>query len=276
MTSAYKNFKIVDIMAIAKAAGDCIMLHRGKVEAKNKSDGSPVTIADKEASEIIIKGLEHITPDIPVVSEEASNEDNLKAIKNPVRWVTDPLDGTKTFLSGHAGFGVHIALIEDGVPVKGVVYFPAEGENGQFYFTGDNGNAYKQEGFDGVPEKISVTKSYKGRNLRVAVHYKDDKRPVDISGQFYDAVFGVGGGRICVVAEGKADIAWMMRESSKWAYSHWDVAAAHAVLKAAGGDLIDAKTGKPVTYSNENFGVPGALAGHRKILKYLLKDGWSG
>jgi 3'(2'), 5'-bisphosphate nucleotidase len=273
MKEVLKNIKIKDVMNIAQEAGELILQYQGKVGNEEKQDGSPVTIADKEASEIIINGLQKLWPNIPVVSEEASLEENLEAMKSPLRWVVDPLDGTRTFIHGRKGYGVHIGLVQDGEPVKGVVFFPAKGKSGRFYFTGDDGSAYKQEGVNVKPEKIQVNKTFAGRPLKASVHYKEEKRPKDIGGHFYEAVYGVGGGRICNAAEGKADVAWMMLESKRWAYSSWDVAAAQAVLKAAGGDLFDPVTKKAVRHDNKNFAVPGSVGGHPDVLKeaYLLR-----
>ena len=267
--SDYSNLQIHDVIKLAKKAGDRIMFYRGKVSSISKSDGSPVTKADKEASDIIIKGLNKITPSIPVISEEASKQENMKAMQSSLRWVVDPIDGTRTFLDGRAGFGVHIGLVKDGEPIRGVVYFPAKGKEGRFYFTGDDGVSYKQEGINGTPEKIEVSKKISKPNVRAAVHYKPEKRPKNIAGQFYDAVFGVGGGRICLVAEGKADVGWMALDGEEWAFAHWDVAAAHAILKAAGGDLLDIKTGDPITYSNDNFSIKNAIAGKPSVIKKL-------
>lgn len=262
----YKDLQIDDVVAIARKAGEKIMFYRGAVAPEHKNDGSPVTQADKEASRIIIEGLQAVTPDIPVISEEASHEDNLRAMSEPVRWVTDPLDGTKTFLRGHDGFGVHIALIDQGEAVKGVIYFPAKDE---LYYTGDDGKAYKQEGRQAAQE-IVARRDFSGRNLRAAVHHKKEWQPRDICGHFYDAVCSVGGGRICLVAEGRADVSWMTREGAEWAYSHWDVAASHALLKAAGGSFIEIGTRREITYDNAGFGVPNAVAGHRDVLQKLM------
>lgn len=262
----YKDLQIARVIAVARKAGAVIMGYRGTVTPEHKHDGSPVTQADKEASRIIIEGLRAVTPDIPVISEEAPQQDNAAALQSPVRWVTDPLDGTKSFLRGHDGFGVHIALVDRDEAVKGVIYFPAKDE---LYYTGDDGNAYKQKG--ALPsQQIAVVSDINGRDLRAAVHYKDERRPQDICGHFYDAVCGVGSGRICLVAEGRADIGWMTREGTEWAYSHWDVAASHALLKAAGGSFIEIATRREVTYGNENFGVPNAVAGHRDVLQKLM------
>lgn len=262
----YKDLQIDDVIVIARKAGAKIMSYRGAVTPEHKDDGSPVTQADKEASRIIVDGLQAVTPHIPVVSEEAPHADNLKAMQEPVRWVTDPLDGTKTFLHGHDGFGVHIALIDNDEAVKGVIYFPAKDE---LYYTGDDGHAYKQQGTEEA-RRIQVSCNFNGRDLRAAVHHKKDWQPRDICGHFYDAVCGVGGGRICLVAEGRADISWMSREGAEWAYSHWDIAASHAVLKAAGGTFLDIKTRREVTYGNDNFGVPNAVAGHRGLLDKIM------
>ena len=265
---------INDVIQIAKHVGDEILMPNwGKVTREIKGDGSPVSFVDRQASAYIIQALSAITPDIPVISEEAPKQDNLAAMTSKLRWVTDPLDGTSTYLTGpvhgdDAGFGVHIALIDDGIPVAGVCYFPAQK---MLYFTGDDGKAYSQKG-EQAPQQIKVSEQLSDDTIKAAVPWKSYKRPADINGHDFTAVPAVGGEQICKVASGKADLMWHDRPdkaeplAKRDVFSHWDVAAAHAVLKAAGGELYSIASAEPVSYTQSNFNVPACVAGHKKIL----------
>ena len=99
-----------------------------------KSDGSPVTEADNKANDIITSSLQNITPDIPVISEETYQ----KGDKNPSGpyWLVDPLDGTKGFINKDGNFTVNIALVENGMPIFGIIEAPASGKVwfGSFFF----------------------------------------------------------------------------------------------------------------------------------------------
>jgi len=268
------GMKIQNIIHIAQSAGNEILMHNwGKVTRETKSDGSPVTVVDQQASEFIIKALKNLTPEIPVISEEASLAENMQAMNNPLRWIVDPLDGTATYLSGpklgnEAGFGVHIALVNSGHPELGVCYFPAQEK---IYYTGDNGKAYSQIKLE-TPIELSVSQHIQGPLMRAAVPWKTYKRPRSINGHSYEAIPAVGGEELCRVACGVADIIWHDRPDKdelitpREVFSHWDVAASHAILKAAGGELYEIETGERVTYVNQNFYVPSCVGGHLNLL----------
>ncbi len=116
------------VRPIAEEAGRATMRFYGVTEATEKADGSPVTAADQAAEDIILPALRHLTPDIPVVSEEEASKGLSPDVTGERFWLVDPLDGTKEFLSGNGEFTVNIALIEHGAPVLGVVVVPALGE----------------------------------------------------------------------------------------------------------------------------------------------------
>lgn len=271
------QIQAANIIAIAKHVGDQIIIpHWGKVAREAKRDGSAVTIVDKQASEYVVRALKALTPDTPVISEEATVEENRDAQGSQLRWVVDPLDGTSTYLEGpgrdeEAGFGVHIALISSGRPTRGFCYFPAQR---RLYYTGDDGNAYLQIG-DNKPEPITVIDSLVNSNLTVAVPRKTHKRPKDVNGFEYHSVPAVGAEKLCKVACGEAHLVWHDRPDKdqplqeRDVFSHWDVAAAHALLKAAGGDFYEMATGNVVTYNNRNFHVPPCVAGHKRILEHI-------
>lgn len=270
VASAYIN-------EIARYVGDNILIpHWGKVARDTKTDGTPVTIVDKQASDYITKALKALRPDIPVISEEASDTNNQHAMNSSLRWVVDPLDGTSTYLDGplyrnEAGFGVHIALVKDGDPIQGACYFPAQKK---LYFVGDDGKAYLQTD-ENTPEPISVHQSIGAEAINAAVPWVKAKRPVTVNGCDYNPVPAVGGEMLCKVACGEAHLIWHDRPDSTQDFlerevlSHWDIAAAHAVLKAAGGDVYIISTGERAAYENENFHVPPIVAGHENVLRQI-------
>lgn len=271
------NIEAADVIKIAKHVGDNILMPNwGKVAHETKQDGSAVTIVDKQASAYIIEALQALTPDIPVISEEATLEENLQAMQSRFRWVVDPLDGTATYLNGahlgsKAGFGVHIALIDNGVPIKGFCYFPAQR---RIFYTGDDGKAYIQKG-DDIPQQIYAPQSLQHGKIRASVPWKTEKRAETVNGFDYAPVPGVGGEELCNIACGDADVMWHSRPDKdqpleeREVYSHWDMAAAHAVLLAAGGNLYEMVTGRQVTYNQPSFAIPACVAGHKNILRYI-------
>lgn len=280
MSTPYQ-IPIMPVVEAAKEAGTAILQHlTADLVVDNKHDASPVTAADKEANAIIKRHLQAIAPGIPILSEEDTPEERASATASNVKWVIDPLDGTKTaidYANGHKDydqFGVHIALAKDNSPVLGVAFFPAMADGkGVAYFTGDDGKAYKQTG-DAAPKSIQVSKPpFKANGLRAAVHFHEARRPHQIAGRDYVHVPGVGGQRLCLVAEGSADVADMNdipeTHRGQYAYKQWDLAASHAVLKAAGGELVNAETQQPVLYDHPEFKMAGSVAGGRETLNLL-------
>lgn len=276
-----QEIKIDSVISVAKQAGSIIMQElTTAIHVTEKTDESPVTQADKKADASIKQALRKITPDIPILSEEDTPEERAAAISSPFKWVVDPLDGTRTAIQyangkqDHNQFGVHIALLHNGSPIAGVAYFPAMADGkGICYFTGDNGKAYKQTG-DSAPKEIHVAKPpFKPEGMRAAVHVKPERRAATIANRAYVAVPGIGGQRICLVAEGAADIADMndipASHQDSHAYKQWDLAASHAILRAAGGDMVAADSKKPLNYANDVLNMPGAFAGGRETLKFL-------
>ena len=250
---------ITDIIAIAHKAGELLMDMRDKVQADVKGDGTPVTEADRQSSKIVIDGFAALTPDIPVISEENKRKDNLAIQEaHDTYWIVDPLDGTRSYLHGHDGFGVHIALIKDGEPVIGVCHFPADGVT---YFADENGSFCQHT--NQAPQKMTVPDGVSAAP-RLAVSWVEKYRPVANKDLPYEAVLAVGGARLCCVAAGEADLAVTERM-----FSYWDVAAAHAVLRAAGGELVELHTGERIFYEKGRLEIPQAIAGHEHVIKEL-------
>ncbi|HEX7417917.1 MAG TPA: inositol monophosphatase family protein, partial [Steroidobacteraceae bacterium] len=110
------------IVGLAERAGRSILaLYGADIAVEAKSDGSPVTAADRAAQEVIVAGLRELVPQNTVISEEALPESGARDL--PARfWLVDPLDGTKEYIKRNGEFTVNIALIDNGAPVLGVVH----------------------------------------------------------------------------------------------------------------------------------------------------------
>ena len=117
------------IIELSVLAGESILkIYDTEFEIDEKKDSTPLTEADLQSHNIIVSGLKSITPDIPIISEEEKLE-SFSSRKNRRRyWLIDPLDGTREFINKNGEFTVNIALIENNIPVLGVVHVPVKSE----------------------------------------------------------------------------------------------------------------------------------------------------
>jgi len=238
------------IRRIALDAGEIIMKYYEDLdvlEVDSKHDDSPVTLADREAETFIQMSIEQITPEIPVIGEEAvALGKKISSAKKGYCWIVDPLDGTKEFINGGEEFTVNIALVKDGVPVLGVVYAPALGE---LYAGHGKGTAIRWNQDTDKEKSISVRPPPKGGLIVVASKsHGDAKRLEKFLEQFKTEKLIKRGSslKICVIAAGKADIYPRLGPTCEW-----DTAAADAVLQAAGGVITDVN-GQKLKYGGAN------------------------
>lgn len=239
------------VKRIAQDAGEIVMKYYDGLEdmkVDKKNDDSPVTLADREAEGFIQMSLELITPTVPVIGEEAVSLGKAPEITNEHRyfWLLDPLDGTKEFINGGDEFTVNIALIYDGAPILGVVYAPVTGE----LFAGHGpGTATKLNEDTGKEKPITVRAPLKKGLSVVASKSHGDTQKLDKFLEKFkvDKLIKKGSSlKICVIAEGKADIYPRFGPTCEW-----DTAAADAVLRSAGGVLTDTN-GKAFRYGGED------------------------
>ncbi|WP_420963560.1 3'(2'),5'-bisphosphate nucleotidase CysQ [Brucella sp. IR073] len=227
-----------------------------------KDDGSPVTEADKAAEAIILAALRAATPDIPIVAEEESSEGRAPAHPGDRFYLVDPLDGTREFISRNGDFTVNIALIEQGVPVLGVVYAPARG----VLFTGGPDGAREAAIADrlAMAYRPIAIRDCPARMIAVASRSHSTPETDDyLAGLDIAERVSVGSSlKFCLLARGEADIYPRFGPTMEW-----DTAAGDAVLRAAGGrtwTLDDC----PLTYGKSGFANPffvarGANPAHR-------------
>jgi len=235
---------------IAVAAGAEILdVYNNGFDVESKDDGSPLTTADRRAHELIVKRLGELSPAWPILSEESASIDYAQRSAWQRFWLVDPLDGTKEFIKRNGEFTVNIALVDDGVPVLGVVHTPAQnvshaaalGEGA--YLINDSGE-YKPistKKYNNDEITMVASRSHAGAAIN-AYHEKLEQQTGKVNIQSMGSAL-----KICLVAEGKADVYPRLGLTSEW-----DTAAAHCVLNIAGGTLVNCN-GEPLTYNKENI-----------------------
>ena len=238
---------IQDIVKIAQAAGEKILEVYGREDfgTRLKSDDSPLTEADLAAHHMIVDGLKSLDDSIPVLSEESADIDWDSRRQWQKYWLVDPLDGTKEFIKRNGEFTVNIALIENNQPVAGVVYAPVLETT---YFADATG-AYKLTQAKDSAEKIQVKPHIDGETWKVVgsrSHAGDSlKAYLETLGE-HEMVSMGSSLKLCLVAEGAAHIYPRLGPTSEW-----DTAAAHAVVNAAGGEVVHADSGEPLQYNTK-------------------------
>ncbi len=241
------------IIDIARAAGDLIMaVYATDFAVRGKEDASPVTEADERAEELIVPRLRALAPEVPIVAEEAVAGGAVPAIGDRF-WLVDPLDGTREFVGRNGEFTVNIALIEHGVPVLGVVLAPAlgrcySGVRGQGA-TLDEAGVRRPIACRAVPAAgLTVVSSRSHGDAAALQAFLAGRR---VAGQTCTG----SSLKLCLVAAGEADLYPRLGRTMEW-----DIAAGHAVLRAAGGEVRRVDDGQPLRYGKAGFENPHFFA----------------
>ena len=243
---------------LALAGGDKIMdiYNSDDFEVKTKSDSSPVTEADEAADVVISDGLRAAFPDITLITEEQSQSHSEKA---DVFLIVDPLDGTKEFINRRGDFTVNIALVENGIPTRGVVYAPAKN---RMFFTQPDGTTVEEtgpfvQGQIGETRQISVSTPNNDALIVVASKSHRDQATDDYIAKYnvQDMTSAGSSLKFCLVATGEADLYPRVGRTMEW-----DTAAGHAVLNGAGGSVVRFDDLIPLTYGKEDYANPFFIA----------------
>lgn len=244
--------------SLALSAGGTIMdiYRRPDFDVRTKSDESPVTEADEAADRLITDGLAEAFPDVLLVTEEQAGTHTQKADRFII---VDPLDGTKEFVKRRGDFTVNIALVENGVPVRGVVYAPAKGR--MFYTCADGASVEETSPFapDAAGPQIALSVSKPDNTGLVVVASKShrDAATDDYISRYRVADMTSAGSslKFCLVAGGEADLYPRLGRTMEW-----DTAAGHAVLTGAGGRVVRFDDLTPLTYGKVHYENPFFIA----------------
>lgn len=236
-------------------------------EVDYKEDESPLTIADKLCNEHICSYLEKLNQqlmeneiiekdDIIIISEENKNLDYEFRKNKKWCWLVDPIDGTKEFVKKNGEFTVNIGLVEDGIPVFGIVSIPVTGEiyygvEGSGSFKIDQNNVIAIDDNVIAELKINADKNFNDKNVRIVASSSHlNKETQDFIDKFDEPIIISTGSsiKLLFIAEGKADIYPRIAPTSEW-----DTCAAHAIVNCAGGFVLNCDTLTELTYNKENL-----------------------
>ena len=223
---------------------------------KIKSDNTPVSNGDLEVNKLIIEKLKTITPSIPIISEETSDNKSTNNLKD--FWLVDPIDGTYDYINNLDEFTINAGLIIDNKPVAGLINAPAKKR--MFYSYGKN-NAF--EIVNGNPTKLECSKNFDKNNIKF-VSYSNNIKPEikEIHKKFKvkEYVKMKSSLKFCVIAAGEFD-GYVAEPRA----CEWDIAAGHAILKHAGGNVTDFN-GDEILYGKKDFKNPSLILKSKSIL----------
>lgn len=243
---------------LALEAGDRIMdiYDSPDFDVRAKSDDSPVTAADEAADALISAGLRAAFPDVTLITEEQADSHALTA---STFLIVDPLDGTKEFVQRRGDFTVNIAYVEDGVPVRGVVFAPAKG---RLFYTQADGTAVEETGAlhkDVVGDLVSLKVSEADNAALMVVASKShrDQATDDYIAKYTvrDMTSAGSSLKFCLVATGEADLYPRLGRTMEW-----DTAAGDAILRGAGGKVVRFDDHTPLAYGKAGWDNPFFIA----------------
>jgi 3'(2'), 5'-bisphosphate nucleotidase len=240
----------------ARAAALILEVYATDFAVQGKADASPVTLADERAEALIVPALQTLLPGVPVVAEEAVARGELPVVGDGF-WLVDPLDGTREFVARNGEFTVNIALVQQGLPVLGVVLQPV---GGRLHAGLVGRGAWVQQGTHRHPVagcrwpatgalRLACSRSH-GDGGALAAWLQAAGlagRPLLHRRVGSSLKFGL-------LAEGQADLYPRLGRTMEW-----DTAAGHAVLRAAGGEVCTL-SGAPLTYGKPAFENPHFVA----------------
>jgi len=242
--------KLLDAVAsiAVEAAQRILSVYNSPFTVEHKDDKSPLTEADRAAHELIVGRLKVLTPDLPVLSEESKTIEFREREAWTRFWLVDPLDGTREFVKRNGEFTVNIALIEDHQPVLGVVQMPV---TGALYLGVRGVGAWKEEGgsrhpiharlYRGGRATVVASRSHRGEAVDRYLARLEEREGA------YDTASLGSSLKLCLVAEGAADIYPRLGPTSEW-----DTAAAQCVVEAAGGKVTNLQ-GEPLAYNKPDI-----------------------
>jgi 3'(2'), 5'-bisphosphate nucleotidase len=225
-------------------------------EVKSKSDSSPVTLADEAADALISAGLRAAFPQVTLITEEQAESHALSA---QAFFIVDPLDGTKEFIQRRGDFTVNIAYVENGIPLRGVVYAPAQR---RLFYTLADGTSVEETGplaIDAPGEllPLHVSKPDNAALMVVASKSHRDAATDDYIAQYACKDMKSAGSslKFCLIATGEADLYPRLGRTMEW-----DTAAGDAVLRGAGGHVVRFDDHTPLIYGKPGWDNPFFIA----------------
>jgi 3'(2'), 5'-bisphosphate nucleotidase len=246
MEEIMNDIDIDTIAGLARQAGRAILeVYETEFTVEEKEDRSPLTLADMRSHAILSQGLTDRHPDIPVLSEEGKATDISIRRTWSRFWLVDPLDGTKEFIKRNGEFTINVALVVGHTPVIGLIYIPVQDR----LYIGDTREGC-WEIADGATRRLAIEPGRLPEAVRV-VKSRSHPSPnlqalLDLLPN-HEVVMRGSALKFCSVARGEAD--FYPRFGPTW---EWDTAAGDAIVRAAGGVMVDLH-GEPFVYNKPSL-----------------------
>ena len=239
-----------------KAGEIAIELRKKGLIKEIKSDNTPVTNGDIEVNNILTKKIKEITPEIPIVSEESSSNKLNKNLKT--FWLIDPIDGTYDYVNDKDEFTINAGLIIDNKPEIGIIYAPAKK---RLFYTYEKGFSFELT--DQKEKKLDCNKTTNEGEVK-AVSYSNQLKPeiLELHKKYKVTEYKKmkSSLKFCVIATSEYDI----YVAEPRAYE-WDIAAGHAILKNAGGEITDF-SGNQILYGKKDLKNPSLILKRSSVL----------
>ena len=239
-------------------------IHAGKISLdlrkqglikKIKADNTPVSNGDLEVNKIVTQKIKELTPELPIISEEASDNKSINNLEN--FWLIDPIDGTYDYINNLEEFTINAGLIINKNPVAGLIYAPSKKR--MFYSYGPN-NAY--EFTNGETKNLNCSENFDKNDVKFVSYSNNIKPEIEKLHKKFNVKKYVrmkSSLKFCVIATGEYD-GYVAEPRA----CEWDIAAGHAILQHAGGIISDFE-GKEIKYGKKNFKNPSLILKNKNI-----------
>ena len=239
-------------------------IHAGKISLdlrkqglikKIKADNTPVSNGDLEVNKIVTQKIKELTPELPIISEETSDNKSINNLEN--FWLIDPIDGTYDYINNLEEFTINAGLIINKNPVAGLIYAPSKKR--MFYSYGPN-NAY--EFTNGETKNLNCSENFDKNDVKFVSYSNNIKPEIEKLHKKFNVKKYVrmkSSLKFCVIATGEYD-GYVAEPRA----CEWDIAAGHAILQHAGGIISDFE-GKEIKYGKKNFKNPSLILKNKNI-----------
>ena len=249
-----------ETIQITQAAGQAVMrYYNDSYSVRDKSPDNPVTDADLAADSLLKERLRQLIPEAGWLSEETT--DSRTRLEKRLVWVVDPVDGTKEFVLGIPEFSISVALVEDGVPIIGVIFNPALGE----LFASLRGHGIK---LNGHPVRVSDRTQLEGARIDASRSERKRGEFKPFEGLLQIQTMGSIAFKLARVSAGLVDATW-----SRGPKNEWDICAGVCLIEEAGGRIVDLDN-EPLTFNRPYPKVNGIIATngllHDQVIASLL------
>ena len=233
-----------------------INLRKDGLTKEIKSDNTPVSNGDLEVNKIITKKLKELTSNIPIVSEESSENRSIKNLKD--FWLVDPIDGTYDYINNLDEFTINAGLILDRKPAAGLIYAPAKK---RMFYSYDNNQAF--EITNGKKIKLEGSRNFNKDKIKFVCYSNKIKPQIEeiykkLEVKEYTRM--KSSLKFCVIATGEYD-GYVAEPRA----CEWDIAAGHAILKHSGGSVTDFQNNE-ILYGKKDFKNPSLILKSKNLV----------